>query len=599
MRFLILLLWITASISGCNGVSGANGDDPFGNNTDNEESSSTTVRIGHFNQNNVFVEGVVGSSIEDSNGDVEIAAGATLGITVALVDENDQLLQSAVTVSFSSNCVVGGLASIDQQVVSVNGVATATFIDNFCATAGGTSDQISASINSDSVVVSANRDVFIHPESIGSIVFVSATPTRIGLQGTGGVDNQSVATLVFSVLGESGNPLVQQDVSFSLNTTVGGLSLSNNSGQTGTDGRVTVNVVAGTVPTSVRVTAEVVSESGAVLRTQSDLLTVSTGLADQNSFSLAADNFNPEGHNIDGSEVILTARLADSFNNPVQDGTTVSFTTEGGVIQPSCTTQNGVCSVTWTSAHPRVADRRITILATAVGHETLYDSNGNNSYDDEDGAAIYNGSDTGFNVIDGTAQTGFVDMSEAWRDDNANGVYDNVELFLDYNNNGQFDAADGLFNGPQCVDSNLCAEGSARSLHVRKAIQLFMSGSYAVLNVLDSVGTLLFSNEQDIPALSLSLARGESLEFTLRYSDTATQPLPSNTTITLATTNGSLEGKTSIIQANTYVAGASVQNYRLINDLADSESAAKATVSIVVVTPSGIESELSFEVDLQ
>jgi len=50
--------------------------------------------------------------------------------------------------------------------------------------------------------------------------------------------------------------------------------------------------------------------------TQSDLLAVNTGLPDQNSFTLSADNLNPEANSISGQTVNLVARLADTFNNP-------------------------------------------------------------------------------------------------------------------------------------------------------------------------------------------------------------------------------------------------------------------------------------------
>ena len=65
----------------------------------------------------------------------------------------------------------------------------------------------------------------------------------------------------------------------------------------------------------------------------------------QDSFDLSADIVNPEGWDISCFEVNVTARLADAFNNPVPDGTTVSFTTKGGSINSFCTTLNGSCSV--------------------------------------------------------------------------------------------------------------------------------------------------------------------------------------------------------------------------------------------------------------
>jgi hypothetical protein len=38
----------------------------------------------------------------------------------------------------------------------------------------------------------------------------------------------------------------------------------------------------------------------------------------------------------------------------------------------------------------------MTILATAIGHETLFDANGNNSYEDSDGSPITDNTYSGF-----------------------------------------------------------------------------------------------------------------------------------------------------------------------------------------------------------
>jgi hypothetical protein len=79
------------------------------------------------------------------------------------------------------------------------------------------------------------------------------------LQGTGGQNSQTVSTLVFQVNGVLGNPLAQQNVTFSLNTQTGGLSLSPASGITNSQGQVSARVTSSNVPTSVRVTADVVT----------------------------------------------------------------------------------------------------------------------------------------------------------------------------------------------------------------------------------------------------------------------------------------------------------------------------------------------------
>jgi hypothetical protein len=548
-----------------------------------------TVRLGYFD-GELFIDNALGIIGEAADANVELSAGATLGFTLALVDQNGQRILSQTPVSFSSSCVSSGLANIDLQVNTINGIAQSTFEDTNC---GGNQDVVTASVLVNNATMSVSRTISILPDSVGSITFVSAQPSQIVLQGTGG---NTISTLIFQVKGSLGNALAQQNVTFSLNTQTGGLSLSPLSAITNSQGQVSTRVASGNVPTSVRVTAEVSSTSGNILRTQSDLLSVNTGLPDQNSFTLSASDLNPEAYNISGQEVSIIARLADTFNNPAPDGTAVSFTTEGGIIEPSCITAAGTCSVTWTSANPKTADHRITILATAIGHETLFDANGNNSYDDADGPAILDGTDSGLNSSQ-YGMTGFVDYSEAWRDDNANNVKDTAEIFLDYNSNGQFDGPDSLFNGPQC-NGSICGQGSAATMHIRRALELIMASSDSLLDIV-LAGNTVASNYQNISPPALSIARSESLSFSLNYSDTAVQPIPSGSTIEITSTAGLLGGQINLLARSTNKAGAQKANFTLTNDRSDDTgNATTATINIIVITPSGVESTVSLVVTL-
>ena len=559
--------------------------------------SEQTIRIGHFNTDAVFVENEIGISVSDSVGNVEISAGATLGVSLAIVDENDQRILTQTPVSFTSICTEDGFATIDQQVNTVNGEAIATYEDISCAGGDGNEDVIVASVVVNNSTLSITRSITILAESVGSINFISADPTQLVLLGTGGQNSQTISTLLFQVNGTLGNPLAQQNVTFSLNTQTGGLSLFPALGITNSQGQVSARVTSGNVPTSVRVTAEVVTESGISVLTQSDLLAVNTGLPDQNSFTLSADNLNPEANSISGQTVGLVARLADTFNNPVPDGTSVSFTTEGGIIEPSCTTTNGTCGVTWTSANPRTSDHRITILATAIGHETLFDANGNNSYEDSDGGPISDNTDSGFG-FSVYGETGFVDHSEAWRDDNEDNIRDAAEIFLDYNDDGDFNGPDTLFNGPQCIPGNTCGgedPDSLDSLHVRKALVLVMSGSRALMDIINTSNTVIFSNYQTASQPDLSIDSGSSLSFMLRFSDSAEQPIASGSQILITSSTGTLAGQVEFVMPSTNRPGAGEISFTLSNDEVDPVD---STVSALITSPSGIQSTVLFQVTL-
>ena len=116
---------------------------------------------------------------------------------------------------------------------------------------------------------------------------------------------------------------------------------------------------AGDVATVVRVLASVDDGNGIQVSSVSDLITVTTGLPDQNSISLSIGDCGGEGSfvvdggmNTDGLCRTLTVAMADKFNNPVVDGTSAE-SPEYGAIVGSCTTLAGTCSVEWRSQEPR------------------------------------------------------------------------------------------------------------------------------------------------------------------------------------------------------------------------------------------------------
>jgi len=283
----------------------------------------------------------------------DVSAGATAGLSVSIWDISNAtpstpavlFTTETVEVTFSSGCsgLTPATAKIDSPVATIAGIAQSTYLAQGCEG----SDIITATANTGGSLLSATGNVIVESAATGSIEFITATPENISLKGVGGAES---SIIVFKVLDENGNPVANKDVNFSLNTEVGGITLSPTSAKTDSNGLVQTVINSGTVHTSVRVRADLASES---IFTQSNLLVISTGIPDQDSFSLSTSVFNPEAWNIDGTEVTITARLADAFNNPAPDGTAVAFTTEGGAIEDSCVTTKGVCSVIWTSQNVR------------------------------------------------------------------------------------------------------------------------------------------------------------------------------------------------------------------------------------------------------
>jgi len=440
-----------------------------------------------------------------------LSAGGSTTLTVVLQQSDGTLYTQSATVTFNSTCAAQNLATITSPINTSNGVATATYVAKGCS---GT-DLITATSTVGTNPLSASGSVTVAAAAIGSIIYKSATPTIISLKGVGSTAIPETSTVVFQVLDQSGGPVSGAQVVFSLNTAVGGISVDPGPITSDVNGNVITTVHAGTVATPVRVTATVQSTNPAI-STQSNQLTVSTGIPTQNAFSLATSCHNVEALNIDGVTVAVTARLADRFSNPVADGTAVSFNSGGGHIQPSCqttsnSTESGFCTVNWVSADPRPTAGsggragRSTIMAMAIGEESFVDGNGNGAFDNAES---------------------FTDLAERYRDDNGNGVYDAGEFFYDFNNDGVRNAADGIFNGVLCNDTTGRCDTSKQSTGIATNNLIIMSGSTPD-NVSPAAGTTL---------AAASIAAGLKTYLFL-VADANNNPMPAGTVVS-ATVQG-------------------------------------------------------------
>jgi hypothetical protein len=458
-------------------------------------------------------------------GTSNLSAFGTTSVSVT-VDTGGVATSTPFTVTFTSPCASNGKAALSSPVSTVNGVATASYRDIGCAA----SDVVTATLTG--LAISRSATINVGASGVGSIQYVSATPTSISLRGTGGLGRQETSQVSFRVVDVGGNPLGGRTVNFSLNTTVGGISLSSTQATSDpSTGLVVTNVQAGTVSTPVRVTAST-NTGSQTLTTQSDQLTITTGIPAQDSFSLSISTFNIEGGNVDGVTTQVTVRMADHFKNPVPDGTAVTFTAEGGSIVGSCVTTNGVCTVPFTSQALRPDNRRVTVLAYAVGEEGFTDLNGNGWFDLSPTSEL----------IDSNGKS--TDIGEAFVDFNENGIRDANEPFIDFNNNGIFDGPDGKYSGVLCDEtvSGRSSPGSCattKTLHVRGSGVVVLSGSIPVFTLTASSTT---------PAGGIQLPTcvngtpfvNSPVSFRLDITDEWGNAMPAGTTIALATSNGTL-----------------------------------------------------------
>ncbi|MBA6264934.1 hypothetical protein [Colwellia sp. Bg11-12] len=552
---------------------------------------SSTVIMG---TGSPFVEGVADVSLAN------ISAGGTSVISVSIVDDQGNLFTEPVDVNFSSGCTAQSTATLSTPITTSNGAATSTYLAQGCVG----DDIINVTANAGGINLSATASVSVLAADIGSIEYVSASPEHIGILGAGIVGGSESSTVVFKVKDTDGNAYNNRRVNFSLNTNVGGIALSQDFATSNDQGIVQTVVNSGSVATTVRVTASTETLDGTFVFTQSSQLVVSTGLPDQDSFSLSRGVANPEAWGVDGVEVPVVVRMADAFNNPVPDGTAVNFTTEGGSVGSSCTTINGVCSVMWTSQNPRpagqlltsnfcsVADNddptifcarlangknylgqeyggRVTILATAIGEESFPDKNSNGRFDESE-YALFQGLDVGDRLYD---------LKEAFVDHNEDNLYNPVETsteaggeleeFVDFNSNAIFDIENSVYNGILCglndltnpgteIANQYCAnpddepdptkKAQKVSTNVRGSTVIIMSGTSPYITVTATNDAVVDTSPNFNRDDKLLYIAGESTgTVSIVIADLHNQPMPAGTIVSFVASVGSVVGTSSYV----------------------------------------------------
>ena len=251
-----------------------------------------------------------------------------------------------------------------------------------------------------------------------------------------------------------------------------------------------------------------------------------SGTISQTNFSLLTADVMPAV--IDGTtgvftktDVELTVYIGDRNNQTLTDAHTINFIAEYGLIQPSCVTEEGQCSVTWSAikrpeAGGPASDGYVTITAYTIGEEGFTDTNGNNVFDDGD--------------------IGFEDLEEPYVDaDYVSGVasngYSTGDIIIDTINsldptgaNQVHDIADGLFNGPGCTHTFLCGSPS--------------------ITIFDSVAMSIVSNALESRTIGGTVTG---------LAGTGLALLNNGTDLLSVTANGSFSFVTPIVDGQSYV----------------------------------------------
>jgi len=186
-----------------------------------------------------------------------------------------------------------------------------------------------------------------------SITLLDRTSEVIAVSGAGAIET---VTLTFVVLDDRGRPVNganATELTFAIASGPGGgEGLEPSTAMTDDEGTAQVTLTSGTRAGTVQILATAIV-AGTTIRSQPVTTTITGGLPDGPHFSVAPDQLNFAGYNRFGVTNEVTAYVGDRFGNPVQPGTAVYFTTDGGIIEGSGVTgELGTTSVTLLSAAP-------------------------------------------------------------------------------------------------------------------------------------------------------------------------------------------------------------------------------------------------------
>lgn len=376
--------------------------------------------------------------------------GGTANISATVVGVNGGPVDVGTAVEFSVDPSSAGTISPAQATTNQNGVATATF------TSGDVPG--TATITARAGDKTQPATITVLPPQLSSIVFISAEPTVIQIQGSGGTTSSKVT---FEVRDTAAQPVEGIQVSFELYGPEGGEYLDPLTSSTNSDGRAITYLNSGRISGPARIVACTTdSITGKLICTSSTPISIGGGKPSHMHLSLARKLKNISGLLWFGINDEITAFVADRFGNIIESPITVSFFTEGGGIETAqviaemgkattilqtqepiprdvkpkplsedyyyldypgvfyintCETQYDKGTRYFQNHNPR--DGLVTIIATTKGEETFFDANGNGVYD--------SGED-------------FIDIGEPFIDSNDNEIWDDDEPYTDSDGNGRF-----------------------------------------------------------------------------------------------------------------------------------------------------------------
>lgn len=418
----------------------------------------------------------------------QLESGGSTNITLKTQDANTKINQNNVNVEFTAPCGKFEPATV---VSSNQGNVTTTYkaIGTDGKLCTGTQKILATGLNIPEVGI----DVSIKALEANSLVYTS-NKVNLGIRKSGSASSGQIEFTLYA----NGVPIADQDVLIEKVQAPEDLSFvsfgnqNNKTIKSDSNGKVIVNLYPGDKPGPVEIRATLVSDKN--VSAVSKNVSVSIGRVTQDGLSLSVSK-NSLQNVIDGDTATITARMVDRTRNPVPDGTVISFVSEGGKVEPNCSTVQGVCSVTLTTQEPRPLDNRVTVLAYVEGDKSFTDLDGDNLYTKGVDRLLSN-------------------IGSFFRDDNEDNQY-----------NKDYGIGEFLYNRAVLGNKATCAPSTIRQPNIADTCD----------DNLDTVirQQLLFAFAENTPTFTNVKASGSLLSFNMYGNSAQSVPMPTGTTISV------------------------------------------------------------------
>lgn len=515
-----------------------------------------------------------------SSSAVSLTADSSSSSTITVTLTRNGAPLSGQIVDFSLSSATLGSLTAANGVTSTGGTATTTFQAGGTIGAVGITATHAQSSASNTLALALTQPP---PSAPGGIQFISATPSAVGVVGSG---QTTTSAVVFRVTNPQGGAVSNQTVSFTMTGPAGAFigpandgSPTTATGTTNAAGDVSVPLNAGTAAGPVTIRADVTVGAN-TFTTSTSVISIGGAVPSAAHFSIATSRFNLPGFKTFGFIAQIKVFVADRFSNfNILNGTQVSFFTEAGAIDTSLNlneTGSGEVNIRTqdpmpfavSAAHPNFPFARghFRVIATARGEEAFADLNGN---------GIFNPGVDNF--------TAAMDLGEPFIDSNDNLVWDGPgctqvgcdathpgEQFVDGNLNGRYDPANGVWDGPGCTQA-----GCNPSPLIWTSIRLQFTGDISC-----AISPTTF-------ALANGNGAGTSETFTITLADqNNNHPVP-GTTVNIAVSGATAGGAGSFVVPDTVSFLLYTRSFTISDPAPATAAAGTATVTVTITTPSG------------